>query len=743
MADKEKNNSMLTDEGSIVVVPKNKQAILEYISSLVNGFDQQEQTDSALAQRFYQFYTRTVDLFNKYSKDPYSIGAPWGEEVFLSAFGYFDDHATYNNSNDVLENDNTACLQYDVDSGETYLRVNGTTSINILLNNHKMELMSRKLNEIAENPDKESYLLRKLIAARSLTLRKVINDFAQFTYAGERYVATRSALKDDLKTYDGNYINAIPFQHAQSLSRIDSARLIEKIWHQIAYKKKYKNAYCRASNENVILIAAFGSFSDDGKLNIEALAKDGFFRENKDDPQSEQYDVKVVHFKLKSLNAASIDFVEDDESIPFDKRITGNLHDVNFLKRVTDKYDITCLLDMGCFYSDTCRGIDFSKGSPYEDVLECIRIINVQKDRNGSDGVDILSYENLYKSYLKWIEFTFYGENHQYEFDPRLFATLVKLKQLVVPGRSVFTYLSRSRGEALKKKFQYNNLCRTEYYQGIALTVYDWRRTEKNEFNLQSELFSNVCNAEYKNKLSFRFWKMLKSIDDYFYTNGFLELYHHHNSQGLDENEIADLDFIKFCCETVVEFDYSYLNSKHTVFYSIISKYDKENSSVYLDIANRIIRSVLKIVFDRNCYDKCSTWFCKNILANAIIADAETIEHLMFSYMILAQKLQSDFVCKDVICDQKRYSQIKSVFEREETDPLLIARRHSINHVFMDAISSINSKPYRFFSDARNELYYSVEGYIGNIEPSMILKKFGTICERIGFNDCTIAVCCK
>ena len=731
------NGSTLTGKASAVgmsIKDSARSIISQEVSELVV---QEERTGSELARLFYEFYTKTAESFRAYSKDPYSDEAgPWGEEVFLNAFGYFDDDKDSDGLCSKTRNDYLSCLKYDNVSGETYLRFNKRSSINIMLNNYRMMMLCQKLDEIPESSDRSTYLLRKLISARFLRLRQDLDAFSQFTYAGERYVVAKSALKRDLCADDGEHLNAIPFQHVQSLSQIDSARLIEKVRHQIVYKKLYKDEYCDASRKRIIRIAAFGSFTENGTLNIEALAQKGFFKEDEKDPESPTYDVKVVSFRVKSINPVSIDFVEDNPDIPEDKRLSGSLYDVGFLKKVTDKYDITCLLDMGCFYRDTTRGIGCRSGSPYEDVIECIRVIDVQKERDGVEGIDVISYINLYKAYLKWIEFTFYGENHQYEFDPRLFAALVRLKKEARKGRSIFTYLSRNRGEALKKKYEYSDFCRTEFYKGVGLSVYDWRKTESCESDQQKEYFAKVYRSDYTDKLSFRFWKMLKSIDDYFYTETFSRLLEKGSSS-------ADCEFVEFCYKTTVVFDYSHLRSDRIISYSIVSAYEDVAGSDYLNIAKTFVDAILKIVFDPNCYDPCSTPFCRRILANVILADAVTVEQLMLAHMISTSKLQCAFASQGTDMDKERYDRIRHLFDQEYGDPLLTARRHCINGVFADAISKVNSKPYSLFCDARDELYRAIKEYAGEIEPSEILRKLGDACKRIGFSNCTIAICSK
>ena len=86
------NGSTLTEKASAVgmsIKDYARSIISQEVSELVV---QEERTGSELARLFYEFYTKTAESFRAYSKDPYSDEAgPWGEEVFLNAFGYFDD----------------------------------------------------------------------------------------------------------------------------------------------------------------------------------------------------------------------------------------------------------------------------------------------------------------------------------------------------------------------------------------------------------------------------------------------------------------------------------------------------------------------------------------------------------------------------------------------------------------------------------------------------------------------------
>ena len=690
-----------------------------------------KKTLAELLSLFFGFFINSVSGFRQYSKDPYPIGDEvWGEEVMLKEFGYFAGLIN-DNAETVWETDYSSCRRHDYESGENILCVNKLNII-YLLNNFRMSMLFDKLEKINLEADEDTFFLRKLIAARALRIRANIDSFVQFTYAGARYVASKSALKPNLKISDDKKYNAIPFCHAQSLSQIDSARLIEKVNHQIVYKSEHEG-----NEDHEIKIAVFGSFSDEGKLNIEALADKGFFRNEND---GSVYRVKVVRFKLLKHDDVSVVF--EEQNTDSKEKLIGDLFNVSFLKQVSDKYDITCLLDMGCFYSDTSRGLDFRRSSPYEEVNSCIRIIDAQQERYGIEKVNTIAYINLYKAYLKWIEFTFYGESHQYEFDPRLFATLIKVKRDAKEGHSIFTYLSRSRGEALKTKFQYDDVCRTEFYKGVGVVVYDWRRSNPiKELECQRMYFSEVYRAEYKNSVAFRFWKLMKSIDDYFFTKDFTRLIKTNMADDDDPNVTADLRFVQFCNATYIEFDYSHLKGENVIVYSIVTEDEKAVEAGYLRAAKEIMEALLKIVFDEKCYDECSTAFCRTILSNTITADATTFEHLMLSHMILNRKLQSEFRRGDVVCDKRRYNDQRILSEK--TDPHLTTTRHTVNNVVGDAINAVNSRPYSEFRSARDDLYDAVKDYSDDIDPGALLERLGLACDRLGFSNCTIAACCN
>ena len=688
------------------------------------------------AQFFYDFYSKSSAHFKAYSADPFPFGSDkWGEEVFLDDFGYFGKSERSTKSNELIRDDET---------GETYLRICKKSCINLMLAEFRSAELLRFYDEVDEVADKSSYPMRKLICARALDLRKRIDDFALFTYKGNRYVAAKSALKHDLEVESGDYLNAVPFQHALSLSDIDSTRLIEKVRHQIAYKKRYSNCSNADKDDNVIRIAAFGAFSDEGELNIEALAKAGFFKAQ--DGSNIQYDVKVTYFKLNKIGYASLDFEEYDESIPNSDRIIGNLYDIDFLKRVSAKYDITCLLDMGCFYCDTSRNQKSQNAFAY-DVEDCIRAIEVQKNRGKIDGIDTMAYINLYKSYLRWIEYTYYGEAHQYEFDPRLFAVLSKLQTEAEPGHSFFTYLSRDRGKIFENQIKYDNLCCTEYYKGRCLSVYDWRKTDhKNDIDDQKKYLAALCESEYEDKAVFRLWKILKSLDDYFYSKLFTNLLKEDNSSKQGSKASINIDFVRFCDDTRVELDYSHLKDEKTILFSVITKNGCAYPQKFKDVANAFVDALIKLVFAPSCYDCCATPFGRLVLSNAIVADALMIEHLVLSHMIKNQRLKCSFEYNTLFDSSERTEMLKleQAYTREKDDPRVAVCRHTVNNVLVDAINTVNSMDYSAnFGYARSKLSEAVQGYIGDKDPGEILKKLGTVCDSLGFGNCTIAYCCK
>lgn len=679
----------------------------------------------------YEVYLRLVEKFKKYSNDPYQFGSnEWGEDSFLIEFGSCIEEENEPNmaSKGIL--DNIVCLKQYEDTSKNYLHLNRKNNYNLMLNALRNAELAHRLNKISEQADPNSYLLRTLFTTRVLTLRKEIDSLNQFTFLGERYVAAKSALSDKLPKAKGDFINVIPFRHTEALSSIDSTRLIEKVKQQIIYKEKLNDAF-----EKEIRIAVFGVFADkplyeSEKHNIERLAETGFFND---------YRVSITYFSIKKMLDSSIVFEENDCNIKKENRISGDLYDHRFLEAVAEKYDITCLLDMGCLYADTCRGLDFRKSSPYEEVVDCIRVIDVQKERDGLYGINILSYINFYTTLLKWIEFTFYGTNHQYEFDPRLYSSLIKMRKAIALDRSIYTYLSRNRGEALVKNLKHSELCCTELYNGVALTVYDWRKTDEGVDRIsQNEYCAKIFKAEPQNKLKIRFWKLLKSIDDYFFKTTFTSLF----KDGLDvvgTEESADLDFVKFCFHTTIEFDYSRLKRDGLIEYSLYTKYgDNAICEKYLSVAESIMDTILKLVFEQSCYDDCSSLYYRRILSNVISADANSLEHLMLSHMIINRRLNCTFThAKSIISDSY------SIHQELEEEPEHIRLRHIVNGIIEDAISILNIKSYTLFMDARDELYDAMPDHMDEIDPGTALRKLGTVCDCLGFSNCTIAVCCR
>ena len=350
------------------------------INALVNHWTQRLGTnaDGLVPERIYSLFEETMAEFDSYSRDPYQIqfdseGKPiWGEDKLLKLFGYGNDYA----------------YQHGISQSESVLRVDNNSFIGSLLNAYRWKNeFDEQLKNINKKCDPQSFEARKLITLCGLILRAKLGEDAQFTYAGERYIAAVSALDSKLRVHSGNYINAVPFRHADTLCKIDSIRLIEKIEQQIV--KIESNSYDGKgtdirSNDGVIRIAAFGSFCDkpaEGeKHNIETLAEEGFFKSLKYEKKT--YKVEIAYFELIREGVASAVYREVDKTVVPSDLLQGDLYDPDFLGRtVSSKYDIICLLDMGSLYSDTSRGLKLRSVTPFEEAWDNIRSVEVQKSR--------------------------------------------------------------------------------------------------------------------------------------------------------------------------------------------------------------------------------------------------------------------------------------------------------------------------------------------------------------------------
>ncbi len=615
------------------------------------------------------------------------------------------------------------------------------SSLNLLLNRYFFTKQYRDLREQYEKMQQDStWDFRRLLSAHCLRMRYRIGKAGQFTYNGERFVIVDTA---NLEHEETDNLLAVHFRRADTFSSINSLRLIEKVFNYIRKIEKDD------SPSTVIKIAAFGRFSDqkNGNLWLEQLSNQGYFTDEK----KRQYRVQVTSFKLTQLTEFRVMF---DECIDDENKLNGNLLDPDFLYSVCKKYEVVCLMDMGCFYMDTNRFEDTNGDSPYEAVRSRSRSIEHVYERKGVGEVGLSAYDGLYNAYIKWIENYFYGKKHSYEFDARLFSALMELNEKLEADRrstSVYSFMSKNRGSAISSDFKYRNLCKGEYYEGRPLIAYDWSPAEKLNSESIKKRNSDVFADEYSSKSLFpiRLWKIIKSLGDYFFSKRFIGLIKD-EKQEIDSSE-PDLDFVKYAKESFVVIDYSMIKENRL---SLAIKYfptdivdrsaEEDKACQYFEIAKRLVISAAKLAFAPDCYEACASGYCRNVIVNAMITDGVGAEHILLAKRLelkpfLSEEIEIDSVADDVDLLQER---------PKKESPALYSQHQVDNLAISEAISRINRSSLGRFDrvvELLEEMIPSINASDGTegsgalrLDCAELLHHIKSMCEKIGYTDCQL-----
>lgn len=752
----------------------------------------------SLADMYSLFIDKPMGDFEKYAGRAYSV-FPWGESIFHDDFMYFS-----NSPNIDSDNKNRQFDKAEAHLTEDSCLLVKTSSLNLSANAFRWQnVFLRQIEEIKKNYDKETFEIRKFIIAYCRAVRTHINNKAQFTYLGERFIIPESSWSDGAN--GEGFLRAVRFKNAGTLSSIDSARLLEKVWHCISMKKRREaKGNSGEKSPHIIQIAVFGEFSDkpksaNEKHHIEMMADKGFFCYNEDNDKGNngnsrnnsrndgngengwrrsgdnciKYDVKITYFEIVKSDFAVLQF---KETACGEKIISGNLYDVNFLNRVCEKYDMVCLLDMGCFYADTSRITNWNGESPAEAVRNLVGSIKYRKNHDGIENVSMESYEALYNSYLKWIEYEFYGQNHSYEFDPRLFAALNTLSRYVTEGTltksgdagkysAIYSFISHDRGRAFSAVKEYQDLCKGEFYNGQAVVVYDWGRIDYSSGDGKAAidernkaLLGEDCYTA-KYLLPVRLWKIVKSLGDDFFYKQFVNQFTD-NGYIDSENSEPDFDFVDYLRNSYLIFDYSNIKNAREIYYGIKHYPTKKNEKPdclsvghnyhnYQAVSVKLVKGVIRLAFDSACYENCASDYCRNVIINAMITDSISAEHLLLTYFINRQPPWNStikFIYKEFLNDiREPESLIYEKYRLNQCDNLAIF--HAITH--------INRTDYRDFKFAADNLQYylpkplctdmngSENGSRKSNRPSgaKLLGKMGETCKKLGFTDCEIYRC--
>lgn len=644
-------------------------------------------------------------------------------------------------------------------------------SINLFLNSYRCHnIFAEQFKDCAKKNGETSLI--PLITACCLAERTVISGMAQFTYSGERYVLAKHALDTDNSNYEkamkspaGDTL-AVPFRYADTLIDVDSARFAEKIAHVVNKEREHIKSEEQSIN---VKLAIFGSLTDKplsgGKHHIETLADDGMFGKN--------VKVTITYFKLCNMDVSTVDFKEDNPDE--EEALCGSIFDVDFLTKVCEKYQIACMLDMGCFYADTGRFSDPYGDTAFETFRNRMRSIIYLHDNNGADSVSIRAYESLYHAYIRWVENAIYSKNHSYEFDTRLYAALVALK----PNIPFYTFTSHDRNDALANVRKYRNLCKGEYYNGVSVDVYNWSYNTLNEDTQPDE-----CERRYNEILSTsqaakdkvihtRAWKIIKSLCAILYSSKLIDcnanIKEFINSAPSSDSENGEEGktfsaFIRCAYNVDVLFDYSKLNKRDPqIEYSYrlvnrnsINDINDKDRKRFLGIIDRIISATVSLAFDNDSYEECSSDYAKDVILNAICADSKRIEHLL-----VANLLQNQYQQYQKKCAVQFIKQEPVRYTNQDSEENFDYKKHDLHQRDMlslyDAICYINNtsqRKYEFAAEKIQEYFLNdndgskmsciFEKPCNNCrrpDCKKILDSMAKGCENIGFTNCALYTC--
>lgn len=686
-------------------------------------------------------------LIQKYRSNAFSRNI-CGELEFHDAFGYFPKESVETTGS----NAEKGLLDYSISDPSngiafSYDSLNLKTTRALLYKQYK-ELMRKHAKRMTT--DNASHMVMMLIMVYCIYLSKRINAFGQFTFAGERLISNGNVINNECK--NGNWVKmvqAVPFRMASSLSEISSLRLIEKIGRLIK-KIKAKNDGLTASGTKCIKIAILGKFDDEIKNGtyIEEFIREGYSNELFDG-----YSIEFTYFTLKELTPFAITVAAETKD---GEDLVGNLLDRDFYITKCKNYDMICMLDMGCFYTDTNTFADAYGETPYGALKSRFSsyVFLSKRDGDNVENISYRTYDGLYSATIKWIEHCFYGKTHFFEFDPRLFFTLDSLHG-DLGSRSVYLFLSRDRGQAISSSLKFRNLCKGEYYNGRDVIAYDWSNRilspkgedcKKRIDGIFSDPFSK------KNLIPIRLWKVLKSMGDYFYTDGFVNLF---SSESVVENlndlfKKPDFDFVEYAIDTRILIDYSGLKNNKLSF-SIVhsankSNVDRRKYSLYKEIAEQLVYNLMKLALDSRCFEDCSSGYCRSVLVNAMTTDSFGLEHLL-----VAKKLQNKTYFSGDMDVSLRESQaemsIEALNDAKETYAQYVQHQKA-NLTLCSAIDFANCAEYK----RTTYLVEKFEPFIRSLDDEAdskqiqaialrIIQEGKQICEKIGYYDCGLYKC--
>ena len=755
-------------------------------------------SDEQISEHFNEpIFDLFADKLENYIKEYSEVytAEEWGADKIALIFNSFiDAQERAADKEDTADEENTTDKEDTADKekaadkeNKSYLSLSEDGSLKVRSNSLNLFLNFYHLQYIKEfqyeyEKISNEYSLRNVLIMYCHALKAFINSTsAQFTYLGERFVLSPERWQN--VAANDRMLNAAPVQKAGTLCSIDSLRLYEKVKHCIDLVEQ-KTQAARKEYIDKIKIAVFGRLSDtpgEGEnelYNIEDMAQNGYIYSEKDDGTRKTYDVEINSFKLIKADYAMLQFKEEirhpdsDSSEP----LVGNLYEPDFLKAVQSKYDMVCLLDMGCFYDDVTN-LDTS----YDTITETIKN-RTDVIRHNADPYDVFvhpgSYLTLYNAYIEWNEYVFYRKIHHFEFDPKIFAALnwlIEPRSFKTGKHScpVYSYISHDRGHILDDVKRFQNLCKGEFYNGRSVLVYDWNGLkEASPDNIEKAIKERDMELLGKDKAGYtkksilpvRMWKIIKSLGEDFYSHLFTEKkFQKFNLQKEDpqdsntkkensgEDFKPDFDFIHYLAEnTYLILDYSKIKEEKTIYFAVRHYGDTANESEtikskkYLPLLRTLMKDAIALAFDPNKYEDCSGNYIKKIMINAMLTDSISAEHLMLVYLLNDQPYWSN-IYEFSYSEQLENSENINKPDRSFYEKYRINQRDNL--AIFEAIETINAgefNDYKFSADILQYFLPQLESFevgreeIRKLTGAELLDNFAEICEKLGCIDCTL-----
>ena len=573
---------------------------IEWLMEYIMSDDEHSINCEEIYKRYIDELLNLVERYCQDDKSPFKENHN-GEIDFQKVFMYFENVDEAANNIDLSRFN---IKTHSIDFSNKSLNL---LQSRVILHSMYKGLMDR-FSEI-KSPTNDD-LMRKLITAHSI---KILGNFykrSQFTFGGERFVT------DGIVQENGT-VKAVPYLESESLSDIGAIRLLEKILTQIKEKGP--------SQEKVIKIAIFGKLSN-VENEVETL------EDVLEKLLGEHWKIDITSFHLKKNSPFEI-IVESDN-----KKIEGNLLEKDFYIKDCQDFDIMVLLDTGYLRIDTHQFKDAHGEYPYGAAKNGLGGLKplVKADELIGDKM-YRSYADVYLAILKCIEKRFYGQEHSFEFNPKLFFNLREIsKELGL--RPLYIFSSHDSIALKTNEFSCLKGTTTEELFGVSIVnIYYWGdygEVTKEELKKRNE---DIFRNDYSDIsiIPISLWTLLKNAGSYFYSKGFVNLF---RDEDVDDSQLKDetldKDFITYAYNTTVYIDYSKFRDEKLSFGI---SYSTDTNNIYYKIAQLFVKNVMCVGLDSRCFGDNISDYLRGGLYRSMLENAYSLDHIYIMKKIVGK----------------------------------------------------------------------------------------------------------